>query len=170
MPGGSADEPHPFRRTTTKNISPDPISSQQPGARFAHRIQSLQPELQPQRDLLRAGVLFRVLGQQQAGFEIGEPRRHHEIIGGDLELQRACLREVGEILLDQLENRDLREIDLLRAGEIEQKVERPLPPVERQGQLIRLADRPFLEIFVHRARISIAGGAAKAWPHYLVDN
>ena len=27
----------------------------------------------------------RVLGQEQAGFEVGEPGRHHQIIGGDLE-------------------------------------------------------------------------------------
>ena len=44
---------------------------------------------------------------------------------------------------------DLREIDLLRAGKVEQQVERPLPPVEGQVELLRLADRPFLEILVH---------------------
>jgi len=32
-------------------------------------------------------------------------------------------------LLDELEDRDLREIDLLRAGQIEQEVERTFPAV-----------------------------------------
>ena len=49
--------------------------------------------------------------------------------------------QIREILLDQLQDRDLREVDLLRPREIEQKVERALPPVERQIELIRLADR-----------------------------
>jgi len=39
-------------------------------------------------------------------------------------------------LIDQLKNGDLREIDLLGARKVEQKVERALPPVQVQSQLI----------------------------------
>ena len=130
----------------SEHVAADAVAAEQPRARLAHRVEPLQAHLQPQRDLLGARILLRVLGQQQAGFEVGEPRRHHEIVGGDLELERARLGEIGQILLDQLQDRDLREIDLLRAGEVEQQVERPFPAVEGQRQLIRLADRPFLEI------------------------
>jgi len=80
------------------------------------------------------------------------------------------LAKINEILLDQLQDRDLREIDFLRAGKVEQQVERPLPPIEGQIELLRLADRPFLEIVVHLRRIASCCGDAKAHPHYLVDN
>ena len=76
-----------------------------------------------------------------------------EIIGGDLQLERTRLIEIGEILLDQLKDRDLREVDLLRPGEVEQQVERPLPAVEAQRQLVAVADRALVEILVHRAII-----------------
>ena len=62
--------------------------------------------------------------QQQARFQIGEPRRHHQIIGGELEPQFARLFDEGEILIGQRQDRDFREIDLLLARERQQKVER----------------------------------------------
>ena len=138
----------PSGAAAQEDVAADPVAAEQPRAGLAHRVEPLEPQLQPQRDFFRARVLLRVLGQQQAGFEISEPRRHHEIIGGDLQLQRPRFGEIGQILLDQLQDRDLREIDLLRAREVEQQVERPLPAVERQVQLIGLADRPLLEILV----------------------
>ena len=121
----------------------------QPGARLAHRVEPLEPQLEPERDLLGARVGLGILGQQQAGFEVGEPRRHDEIIGRDLELERAGLRHELEILLDQLEDRDLREVDLLRARQGQQQVERAFPAVEVEGQLVRRRpERQVLEVLV----------------------
>ena len=84
-PSGSANE----------DVATDAVPAEQPGARLAHRVKPLQPHLQAKRDLLRAWVLLRILGQEQAGFQVGQPCRHHEIIGRDLELQRARLGEIG---------------------------------------------------------------------------
>ena len=141
LPRRFADEAQPIGRAAQEDVATDSITAEQPRARLAHRVEALKPELEPERDLLRARILLRILRQQQARFEEREPRGHDEIIGGDLELQRARFGEIGQIMLDQLQDRDLREIDLLRAGQVEQQVERSLPAVERQGQLIRLADR-----------------------------
>ena len=141
LPGRLANEPQSLRRAAYENVATDTVPPEQPGASFAHRVEPLQTELEPKRDLFGAWVLLRVLGQQQAGFKVSEPCRHHQIIGSDLQLQCPGPGEVGQILLDQLEDRDLREVDLLRPGEIEQQVERPFPPVEGQIELIRLAYR-----------------------------
>ena len=113
LPRSLAYEPEPLGASADEDVAADAVAPDQPGAGFAHRVQALQPHLQPKRDLLRARVGFRVLGQQKAGFEVSEPRRHDEIVGRDLELQRTRFVEIDEILLDQLEDRDLREVDLL---------------------------------------------------------
>ena len=57
------------------------------------------------------------LGQQQARFEIGEPRRHHQIVGGELEPHAARFLDEDEILVGQRQDGDLREVDLLLARE-----------------------------------------------------
>ena len=170
LPRRLADEPQPFGSSAQENVAADAVAAEQPRAGLAHRVEPLQAHLQPKRDLLGARVLLRILGQQQAGFEVGEPGRHHEIIGRDLELQRSRLAEIGEILLDQLEDRDLREIDLLRARQAQQQVERPFPAVEVERQLIRLPDRPLVELLFHATIIPRAGGCAKATPHDIGDN
>ena len=46
--------------------------------------------------------------QQQPRFQIGEPRRHHQIVGGKLEAQLPRLLDEGEILVGQRQDRDLR--------------------------------------------------------------
>ncbi len=81
----------------------------------------------------RGGEVFGALafdriefGQQQSRFQIGEPRRHHQIVGRELEPQLLGLLDEGEILLGERQHRDLGEIDLLGAGQGEQQVERPL--------------------------------------------
>ena len=116
LPVRLADQLQPFGRAARKDVAAEPVAAHQPGAGLAHRVEPLQPQLEPQRQFLGRRVDRRVLGQQQAAFEIGEPRRHHEIIGGDLQPQRLGLLEIGQILLDQRQDRNLVEIDLLLPG------------------------------------------------------
>ena len=168
LPRRLADQPQALGSPAQEDVAADPVAPEQPRARLAHRVEPLQPQLQPQRDLFGARILLGILGQQQAGFQVSEPRRHHEIIGGDLELQRPRLVEIGEILLDQLQDRNLREVDLLRSREIEQQVERPLPAVEGQRQLVGLADRPLLEILVHAPKITTLVGPCEGRGHILL--
>ena len=74
------------------------------------------------------------LRQQQARLEIGEPRRHHEIVGGELEPQSPRLLDEGEILVGERQDRNLREIDLLLAREREQQIERALEALDVDDQ------------------------------------
>src|SRR5690606_499456 len=93
--------------------------------------------------LARRLVVHRRLGQEQAGLQVGEPSRHHEIVGGDLEAQAPRLGDEGEILVGELQDRDLREVDLLLAREVEKNVDRPLvgAEIEEEVALARIAHR-----------------------------
>ena len=132
-PGRLANQAETFRSSAAKHVTSDPITPHQPSAGLPHGVEPLEPQLQPCRELLGRWVLFRILRQQQAGFQVGEPRRHHEVIGGDLQLQRARVGDEHQILLDQLEDRNLRQIHLLRASQAQQQVERPLPRAQTEG-------------------------------------
>ena len=86
-----------FGRGAAEDIAADPIAREQPRAGIAHRVEALEPHLQAQRQFLRARFDLGIARQQQGGFEIGQPRRHHEIIGRDFELQRAGMSRIGSI-------------------------------------------------------------------------
>ena len=74
------------------------------------------------------------LRQQQARFQVGEPRRHHQIVGGELEPHLARLLDEGEILVGQRQDGDLREVDLLLARERQQQIERALEALDVDDQ------------------------------------
>ena len=108
-------------------------------ARLLHRLEPLQLMGQRRGQLGAARLVRRLrLGQQQARLEVGEPRRHDEIVGGDLEPQLARRRDEGEVLVGELQDRDLGEVDLLLARQREQHVDRPLIAVEIDDELRRL--------------------------------
>src|ERR1051326_472451 len=69
---------------------------------------------------------FGGLRQAQARLEIGEPRRHPQIIGGKLHAQLPRRLDKREILVGERENGNLGQVDLLLAREDQQQVERPL--------------------------------------------
>ena len=121
--------------------------------------EALQAEGELGGKLLPRWLILRLLllGQQQLGFEIGEPRRHHEIIGGDLKAQRAGGFDIVEILLGEPEDRKLGQIDLLVAREHQQQVERAFEPVKLKNENVVIVGfrHPF-------GRFPIAGQAASA--------
>ena len=89
--------------------------------------------------LMPSGVA--VLGQQQARLEVGEPGRHHQVVGGEFEPQLARLLDEGEVLVGQRQDRDLGQIDLLLARERQQQIERTLETLDVDDQR-RLVGRP----------------------------
>ena len=89
-----------------------------------HRFQALEAELQQRRHHL-AGRLFVAgrLRHHQPALEVGQPRRHHEIVGGDLDALFADGLDEAQILLGERQHRNLREVDLLAPRQVEQQVE-----------------------------------------------
>ncbi len=136
LPRRLADHAQALGRAAQEHVATDPIARHQPRAGLAHRVEPLQPKLQPQREFGRIGLDLGIARQQQPRFEIGEPRRHHEIVGRDLELERARIVEEGEILLDQRQDRQFAQIDLLRARQRQQQVERAFPAVDIDGERV----------------------------------
>ena len=91
----------------------------------ADRFQPAQTELQGFRKIRGFRLLpFGSLRKQEPRLQIGEPRRHDEIIGRKFEPQAARRGNELEILLDEGQNRNLAEIDFLAARKVEQKIER----------------------------------------------
>ncbi|CAA7613980.1 hypothetical protein MTBLM5_120102 [Magnetospirillum sp. LM-5] len=118
----------------------------QGGAGTLHRFQPAQAEGQDFRHLGGGRLLARLglgFGQQQARLQIGQPRRHHQIFGGQVQMMLADAGDEFQILVGQLQDRQLGKIDLLLARQGQQNVQRPLESVEIQQQpFARLLGRP----------------------------
>ena len=84
--------------------------------------------------------------QQQPRFQVSEPRRHDEVVGGELDPQPARRLDESEVLLGERQDRDLCEIDLLVARKLEQKVERTFEAGDVDDKTLVGADDRRLEI------------------------
>ena len=130
------DRGETLRGAAREDIAAEQGPRHQRGAGALHRCQQAQPVRQRfrQLDRGRAALVRRRLGQQQARFEIRQPSRHYQVIGGDLQSQATLRGDEGEVLVGQFEDRDAREVDLLLARQGEQKVDRAFIPVEVEDE------------------------------------
>ena len=91
----------------------------------ADRLEAAQAELQRFGEVRRFGLCpFGRLGKQKPRLQIGEPRRHDEIVGRKFKPQAARRGNELQILLNESQNRNLAQIDFLAAREVEQKIKR----------------------------------------------
>ena len=101
--------------------------------------QPFQLEGQMRRQVLGTRPLFPRFGrQQQARLQEGKPGRHHQVIRRKLDPQAARLFDKAQILLGQLQDRDLAQVHLLRAATA--SAEGPAAPRTRRHR--RSAPRP----------------------------
>ena len=136
VPHGAAHDDDAFGLATSEDVLAELRTGHQARARLLHGFEPAQLPLQRVGHLLAGRFLAgRRLGQQQARLEIGEPCRHHEIVGRELEPYPTRLRDVRPVLVDQRHHRDAAEIDLLVAGKREQQVERAFEAFEVDDQL-----------------------------------
>ena len=106
---------------------------------LADRLQPAQALRQRIRHVLGAHAFGRMLlRQQQARFQVSEPRRHHQIIGGEFEPHFARRFDEGEVLVGQRQDGNLGEIDLLLPRQRQQKIERAFEAldVDHQRRLV----------------------------------
>jgi len=109
------------------------------------------------------------LGKDKSGFEIGEPSRHDEIVGRQLQPAAACRLHERKILIGELKNRNLRDVHLLIARKSEKQIERPFEAVELDNQHVFGGDRRALGcidfgdiVFGHAAAPVISAKRASA--------
>src|SRR5580704_12442659 len=128
-----------LRRAALENLAAELRPVQQLLGDIADRFEPAQPLRQRIRHVLGAQPIGRMLlRQQQARFQIGEPRRHHQVIGGKLQAQLSRRFDEGEVLVRQRQDRDFGQIDFLLARQREQEIERALKAldVDHQRRLI----------------------------------
>ena len=80
------------------------------------------------RILLGFGVLLRRVGtrQQRARLDVNQRRRHHQELPGHVEVQLLHQIDVAEVLLGDERDRDVVDVHLVLANEVQQEIERTL--------------------------------------------
>ena len=73
-------------------------------------------------------------GDEHARLEIGEPGGHHQIVGGHFNAHFPRLVDVGQILFGKRQNGNLREVNLVVAGELEKQIERAFKAADIDDQ------------------------------------
>ena len=109
-----------LRRAAGEHVLAELRPGAEPGGGGADGGQVAQPQGEHLGGVLRLLGAERVGGQQQAGFQPGEPRRHDQPVGGEFQPHAAGALDHREVLLDQRQDGDFRQVHLLRAGEFEQ--------------------------------------------------
>ena len=137
-----------------------------------HRLQAPQPEGKGCRHLFRRDV-FVILGglrQKQSRFQIGQPARHDEIFGRQIQPLARSVDE-SEILLGKLQDRQLCQVDLFLARQCQEQVQRSFIAVDVDNQCLvigilgGLEWQVFLEIVGHAAtRASSRSSLARPLP------
>jgi len=71
--------------------------------------------------------------QQHTRFDLGESRRHEQILARQLQLQHLHQLDVAHVLQGDLGDRNVEHIQILAADQVEQHVERPLEGLEEHS-------------------------------------
>src|SRR5262245_12083066 len=145
------DGAHALGHAAREHVAPQALAGHQRGGGATHGLQPLQAEGKPRRQLLAAWLVIAsaLAWQQQPAFQVCEPCRHHQVVGGELKPQLLRLRNEQQILLCQCQHGDFGKIDLLRARQYQEHIERPLEAIEGDDQGL-LFPRPLLGGFPNR--------------------
>ena len=93
---------HPAEDGPGKLRGAGQVVEDQPRAGVAHGLETLQPELQHGSEFLSALTFVAgLLRYQELRLQVGEPGRHHQIIGSDLQPQLAGGIDEDQVLLGQ---------------------------------------------------------------------
>ena len=153
---GAVDLGEILRRAAREHVLAELIAGAEPGGGGAHRLKV------PQAGGEGLGGDFAFVGaasarrQQQAGFQPGEPCRHHQPVSREFQPHPARALDHREKLVHHRENRDPGQIQLLlarrgtgqgvgtvggvyllAAGQIQQQIERPFEAFQPQQQTVR---------------------------------
>ena len=124
-----------FGIAARKNVALQLRPVHQPVRRFANGLEPAQPVGQRGRHFLGARpVRRRGFRQQQPRFQERQPRRHHQIVGGEFQPDFPRRLDEHQILVGQRQNGDLGEIDLLLPRQRQQQVERALIALDVDDQ------------------------------------
>src|SRR5262249_20252557 len=96
-------------------------------------LEQAADELLPRiADFVLVGVGLRRIrrGQKLARFDVRQRRRHEQILTGNVEIQRAHLIEVRNVLLGDERDGNVEDVELVLPDQMQQEIERPLEDFE----------------------------------------
>ncbi len=96
--------------------------------------------------------LARRARQQHARLDLGQDRGHHQVFGGQLEAQLLHRLDVVDVLAGDLGDRDVEDVQVLPADQVQQQVERAFEGLEDDFQRIR-RDVQVLRDLQHRLAV-----------------
>jgi hypothetical protein len=68
--------------------------------------------------------------QQQARLDLHQHRRHHQVLGGELEVLRPHDLDVLEVLARERRHRDVQDVEVFLADQVQQQIQRPFEGLE----------------------------------------
>ena len=68
--------------------------------------------------------------QQHARLDLDQHRRHQQVLGGELEVARADLVDVLQVLLGHIRQRDVEDVEVLPPDQVQQQIERAFEGLE----------------------------------------
>ncbi|MCY1408423.1 hypothetical protein D9M71_237430 [compost metagenome] len=75
--------------------------------------------------------------QQHARLDLGEHRGHHQVFGGQLQANAFHQLDVPHVLTGDFRHRDVEDIDVLLADQVQQQVQRPFKRFQEYLQRVR---------------------------------
>jgi hypothetical protein len=133
--------------------TPDVATDHRPIAEAVGRLLELLvleealDQLGPGVDLLERGVFIRLLdrlglgvGQELARLQVAQGRRHHQVLAGDVDVEALHGVEVLEVLLGDEGDRDVEDLELVLAHQVQEQVEGALEHIDRD--LVVRHDQP----------------------------
>ena len=87
--------------------------------------------------------------QQHARFDLGQDRGHHQVFGGELEAHLVHRLDVVDVLARDLGDRDVEDVEVLAADQVQQQVQRTFERIEDDLERIR-RDVQILRDLQHR--------------------
>ena len=82
-------------------------------------------------------VLHRRTRQQHARLDLGQDRGHHQVLGGELEAHLVHRLDVLDVLARDLGDRDVEDVQVLAADQVQQQVERTFERLEDDLERVR---------------------------------
>ena len=142
-------------------------SSSSPCAAFFMRSYSSRRRTSSARGSSSIGVGARRPRQQQARLDLHQHRRHHQVLGGELEVGRAHRLDVLQVLARERRHRDVEDVEVFLADQVQKQVEGALEGLEHDLQRIR---RDVEVVRQLDDRLAVDLGGRRSWvgePHAL---
>jgi len=137
-----------LRFATTEEILPHLRQAAELVSGLLHRLQSLKLEFQRSSHFRTARFFFTVgIRKKEAGLQVSEPGRHHEIVGRQLQSKTPRLAHEFQVLIRQLEDGDILEIDFLIPRQLEKRINGTFIAFQVDTKALPFRDETFLLIF-----------------------